>query len=102
MSISITKKLFFIFLSCFLFSGNISAKGKFTEDTSHIIVRSLDPLTQQKLLSNPIYQYDKIGPKPKSAWNRFWDWFARKLGEGLTSQGNIGLFIFELILIAAA
>jgi hypothetical protein len=99
---SIFKKIIFVFLFSFLFSANGSAKERFTEDTSHVTVRSLDPVTQQKLLSDPIYQYDKIGPKPESAWDRFWEWLGRKLGDGMNSDGNIGFLIFEFILIAAA
>ena len=72
-------------------------------DSSKITVRKLNDEEQKKLLENKDYKYDRIGPVPKSLWDRFWEWFWRQVGKVFeTKGGNIGWHIFEYLLIAAA
>lgn len=107
---SINKKpLVLIFFTCLFLQVSLlhSASAKdlsgFKQDTSKTELRQPDPLNQKKLLEDPDYRYDRIGPAPKTAWDRFWEWFWRKVGELFDSEGgSIGLRIIEYALILGA
>ena len=72
-------------------------------DSAKTEVREPGVKKQQELLNNSDYKYDRIGPAPKTIWERFKDWFWRKIDELFSSNGgHIGLRILEYILIAAA
>ena len=76
---------------------------KIIYDSSIIKVREPDLAIQNALLNNTDYKYDRIGPAPKSLWERFTNWFWRKVSELLGSKGGvIGFQIFEYLLIATA
>ncbi len=106
-----TKFLFFITLSLFSFLFNNNAYSEkvsnktivlVPNDTSKIVVRSLNETAQKKLLNNPNYKYDRVGPAPKSPWEHFKEWFGRLIDKIFaTKGGKIGLGIFEWILIIA-
>jgi hypothetical protein len=99
----------FLLLYCLLYSSNAYSIKTSTKtiisiplDSSKVNVRKLNDEAQKKLLANKDYQYDKIGPAPKSLWERFWNWFWRQVGKIFDSkEGNIGWHIFEYLLIAA-
>ncbi|CAN5438671.1 hypothetical protein BH10BAC1_BH10BAC1_08530 [soil metagenome] len=112
MYLSNTKRLLlpFLFLFCFYFQGttsycaNDSLKSipALVNDSSKVEVRQLNAEEQQKLLDNTDYKYDRIGPAPKSMWDRFKEWFWRMIDELFDSKGGkVGLSIFQYILIAA-
>jgi hypothetical protein len=72
-------------------------------DSSKIEVRKLSVEEQKRLLDKSIYKYDRVGPEPKSLWERFMEWLSNKLGEIFSSKsGSTGLRIFEWLLIIAA
>lgn len=69
-------------------------------DSSSVTVRKLNDEAQQKLLQDKEYRYDRIGPPPKSLWDRFWEWFWRQIDKIFSSKGgNIGWEIFKYALI---
>lgn len=101
---------FFLLLCGSLYSSNGYCKNNSSEikksivfDSSKIEVRELNASDQQKLLNNKDYKYDKIGPEPKSLWERLKEWFWRKVAELLdTKGGTLALNILKYILIVAA
>lgn len=111
MWISSIKKsyLIFIFTICGFFQADLSysatgkAKTTLSVDTSRIEVRQPDPETKKQLLEDSDYRYDRVGPAPKSAWDRFWEWFWRKVAEIFDTEGGaLGFRIFEYLLILGA
>ena len=104
-------KLFYFslfFLYSLLYSSNAICSNQkggrpLVFDSSKVEVREPAADRQKKLLDNKEYQYDRVGPAPKSLWDRFWDWFWRKIGDIADSKGgSIGIRIFEYLLIGAA
>jgi hypothetical protein len=102
---------FFIILLCGLLYASKaycvtdSAKTKINlvYDSSKVEVRKLSNSEQQKLLSNTDYKYDRVGPTPKTPWERFKEWFWRQVDDLFSSkEGDITVRILEYILIAAA
>src|ERR1035437_8580235 len=99
-----------IFLSSFLYGPNaycandsLKAKIKISYDSSKVEVRSLSTEQQNELLKNSDYKYDRVGPVPKTLWERIKEWFWRKVFELFDSKGGaLGLQIFEYLLIIAA
>lgn len=99
-----------IFLYSCLYSTNvfcsndsIKAKIKISYDSSKVAIRLLSPEQQNTLLNNTDYKYDRIGPAPKTLWDRIKEWFWRKVFELFDSKGGaLGLQIFEYLLIATA
>ena len=74
----------------------------FANDSSRVEVRKLDPQTQKELLEDSDYQYDRVGPAPKTLWERIKEWFWRTIEKIFSSNGGqIGLSIFQYILIIA-
>jgi hypothetical protein len=71
-------------------------------DTAKIVVRKLNAEEQKKLLENPDYKYDRVGPAAKTPWERFKEWFWRTIDELFDSDsGKIGWTIFQWALIIA-
>ncbi|MGZ4059834.1 MAG: hypothetical protein ACXVPU_12435, partial [Bacteroidia bacterium] len=51
---------------------------------------------------NTDYKYDRVGPAPKSVWERFTEWFWRTIEKIFSTKGGkIGFNIFKFILIIA-
>lgn len=104
-----TKSIFLFFLLCNLFStvgfcanADTTSKFQLVNDSSKTEIRRLSQEEQQTLLDSSDYQYDRIGPAPKSLWERFTDWFWRSLEDlSSTDGGKISLNILEYILIIA-
>jgi len=72
-------------------------------DSLKVEVREPAAEKEKELLNNEDYQYDHIGPAPKTPWERFKEWFWRKVDELFnTKGGSIGLNILKYLLIAAA
>ena len=104
-------KLFFSFfiLYSFLYSSNCYAKKDSPKtvitvplDSSKVEVRKLNAEEQKKLLEKKEYKYDKIGPAPKSLWDRFWDWFWKTIDNIFdTKGGKLGWTLFQYALIIA-
>ena len=112
MLISNTKRIQFLIVILFFallknspsYALNDSTKTEniIATDTSKIHVRQLNTIEQEKLLEDSDYQYDRIGPEPKTWWDRLKEWFWRGVGKMFsTDEGQIGLTIFQYILIAA-
>ena len=112
MLINITKRILFIFsvlLFTLLKSNTVFCLNDSTQtstvlsiDTSKIQVRQPNPQEQEKLLDTSNYKYDRVGPAPKTWWDRFKDWFWRIIDEIFsTDGGQIGLTIFQYVLIGA-
>lgn len=96
--------LFSILKSNTVLALNDSTKTKvvLAYDTSKINVRQPNPVEQEKLLENSDYKYDRIGPAPKTWWDRFKEWFWRLIQKLFTTEGGqVGLTIFQYALIAA-
>lgn len=71
-------------------------------DASKIEVRKLSAGDQQALLDNPDYKYDRVGPAPKTWWERFKEWLGRTIGKAFESDGGkVGLTIFPYIIVFA-
>lgn len=112
MSINTIKGIFFLF-SVLLFTllksdpalalnDSTQTKTVVSYDSSKVQIRQPNPAEQEKLLNNSDYKYDRIGPAPKSWWDRFKEWFWRKVGDIFSSDGGqVGLSIFQYVLIAA-
>ena len=112
MSTNNIKRIFFLFnLLLFLLlksntffglTDSSQTKNSVTYDSSNVTIRQADPEEQEKLLDNSDYKYDRVGPAPKSWWDRFKDWFWRLIDELFSTEGGqIGLTIFQYVLIAA-
>ena len=108
-----TKLVLFSFLLtlCFVLQCNASfcatdsikkEEVHLVNDSSKIQVRQLNPEEQKNLLDNPDYKYDRVGPAPKTWWDRLKEWFWRSIEEMFDSKGGqIGLTIFQYVLIIA-
>ena len=102
--------LFFSFLYSFLYSENAycandttKVKNEISYDYSKVEIRSLSPEQQNTLLNNADYKYDRVGPAPKTLWDRIMEWFWRKIDELFNSKGGaLGIQIFEYLLLVAA
>jgi hypothetical protein len=71
-------------------------------DSTKIAIRKPDATTQKELLENSDYKYDRVGPAPKSDWDRFVEWFWRTVDKIFdTEGGKIGFSIFQYVLIIA-
>lgn len=95
--------LCFVLQSNISFCANDSIKTKFllVNDSSKVQVRQMNPDEQKKLLDNSDYKYDRVGPAPKTWWDRFKEWFWKNVEEIFSSkQGQIGLSVFQYVLIA--
>lgn len=112
MLINSIKQVFFlstIFLFIFLKSNAVfgitdstQTKNVLSFDSSKVQVRQPNPDEQEKLLENSEYKYDRIGPAPKTWWDRFKEWFWRLIDDLFSTEGGqIGLSIFQYVLIAA-
>jgi hypothetical protein len=105
-------KLFPVFLVLYvwLFSFNGYAAGDSLKvqkqvvfDSSQVEVRQLSADKQKQLLADSDYKYNRVGPAPKTPWERFVSWLSRKFGELFDSEGGtIGLRILKYVLIIAA
>src|ERR1700739_222379 len=86
---SITNKLIYYFIFLFLYGLLYSStaycesnlKKIIVSDSTKIEVREPTAERQRELLSNKDYQYDRIGPAPKTPWERFKEWFWRNVDE---------------------
>ncbi len=84
-------------------SDSAKIKPSIVFDSSEVNVRSPLADKQKELLNNPDYKYDRVGPAPKTIWERFKEWFYQKLGQIFDSEGGaLGLQILKYILITAA
>lgn len=82
---------------------SVLVKNKIVFDSAIVEVREPAAKQQQELLNNRDYKYDRIGPAPKTFWERIKDWFWQKIDELFSSKGgSIGFRIFEYLLIATA
>ncbi|MGZ4056858.1 MAG: hypothetical protein ACXVDZ_08530 [Bacteroidia bacterium] len=89
-------------LSTNVYSANDSIKIKIVTDSSKTEIRKLSDEEQKKLLDNTDYKYDRVGPAPKSVWERFTEWFWRTIEKIFSTKGGkIGFNIFKFILIIA-
>jgi hypothetical protein len=93
--------IFFFSLAIFSPAQGAPAEDNVLFDSSRIVPRTPDPVTQQKLVEDPSYRYDRVGPATKSMWDRFREWLFRKLGE-LFSGGGASILVIEIILITGA
>ncbi len=83
-----------------LFASIIFAEKKLKYDsTSTVEVRNIaiDTYKQQEQ-----FQYDKILEPPQSLWDRFWNWFWRKIGSILSTPGGSRTFYAFLIVFGVA
>ncbi|OFY86916.1 MAG: hypothetical protein A3F72_00750 [Bacteroidetes bacterium RIFCSPLOWO2_12_FULL_35_15] len=109
-SIKILILFLLIFLWSFLHSTTVyctndtlKEKIKISYDSSKVEIRSVPLQQQNDLLHNADYKYDRVGPEPKTLWERIKEWFWRKVFELFDSKGGaLGLQIFEYLLIIAA
>ena len=106
---NISKRIiyFVLFGYCLIFSYKSEAKTEKASslklDTAHVDVRKLTDDERTKLMEDKNYRYDRIGPAPKSMWDRFWEWVWRQIGKIFESKGGmIGWHIFEYSIIVAA
>jgi len=93
----------FLMLNKISIAKNESLAKDLILDSSKIELRKPDSATQNELLNNTDYKYDRKGPAPKSAWEKFKEWFWRKVDEIFDSKGgSIGVRIFKYLLIGVA
>lgn len=72
-------------------------------DSSKIDIKVPPSAELKKMLSDEDYIYDRVGPTPKTPWERFKEWFWRMIDDLFDSNGGkIGLGILQYLLIAAA
>jgi hypothetical protein len=108
MLISNTRFLFYflLILTGYLISGKpvyCTTVRPVIPDSSIINQRTLSPEKKKELLNDSDYMYDRIGPEPESLWQRFKNWFWRKVASIFTSkEGDIGIKILEYGLMIAA
>ena len=110
MSINSIKRIFFLSTAllfillksntAFGLTDSTQTKIVLSYDSSKVQVRQPNSEEQEKLFDNSDYQYDRIGPAPKTWWDRFKEWFWRWVAELFNSDGGqIGLSIFQYVLI---
>ncbi|MBN8697586.1 MAG: hypothetical protein J0L87_13730 [Bacteroidetes bacterium] len=57
----------------------------------------------EEVINNKDYIYDRVGPAPKTPWEKFKEWFWHMVDELFDSKGGqVGLSIFQYALIIAA
>lgn len=73
------------------------------KDSTSIRLRPADQKIIERILSDEDYVYDRVGPAPKTPWERFKEWFWHMVDELFDSKGGqVGLSIFQYALIIAA
>jgi hypothetical protein len=88
--------------SSYCINDSSKIKNVLVYDSSKVDIRTPDQKIQKKLLENDDYKYDRVGPAPKSWWDRFVEWFWRMIGKLFSSKGGqIGFGIFQYVLIIA-
>ena len=102
---------FYIFISLFFLlksssgygiNDSIKSEHKLAIDSSQVHVRQLNPQEQEKIFEDIDYQYDRIGPAPKTWWDRFTEWLGRSIGKLFSSGGGqMTLMILPYLLIFA-
>jgi len=89
--------------NAYCIEGSLKNKNAIVFDSAKMDVREPDAIKQKELLANADYNYDHIGPAPKTIWERFKDWFWRRVDKIFNSRGgSIGFRILEYLLIATA
>lgn len=80
---------------------NIPVKPEIVFDSAKTDQRTISQQQLKELLNDSDYVYDRVGPEPESLWQKFKDWFRRKLATLFSSKGgSIGLRILEYGLMA--
>lgn len=105
---TINRSYFYVFiLFCILIQNTTAyctndSSRTLIYDTSNVPIRQPDPEKQKELLASSDYQYDRIGPAPKTWWDRFKEWFWRSVEKIFSSDGGLlGLGILQYALIIA-
>lgn len=71
-------------------------------DSSKTTLRALPHEKLEELLNDSDYKYDHVAPASESPWERFKEWFWHMIDSIFSSrEGNIGVTVFQYILIAA-
>ena len=108
-----TIRRYFIFFTFLLFSLLFSTKAFSAKDSaavkvaipcdsSNVQIRKPNSVEQKSILENADYKYDRIGPIPKSPWERFKHWLSEMFEKLFLSKGGqIGFSIFQYIVIIA-
>ncbi len=81
----------------------IQKKKEIVKDTSHTQMRLVQKEKLEEVINNKDYVYDRVGPAPKTPWEKFKEWFWHMVDELFDSKGGqVGLSIFQYALIIAA
>lgn len=84
-------------------NNSLKVKNTIVFDSAKVEVREPAAKKQKELLNNSDYKYDRIGPAPKTLWERFKEWVWRKADELFNSKGgSLGFRILEYVLITTA
>lgn len=67
-------KRLIIFILCCLSISTIDAKQKAVYDSSNIQVRQISSEDIHSYKNDSDFDYEKLIPKEKSLWDRFWEW----------------------------
>ncbi len=106
-----TKLLKLIFLQLFLFTAffsnaldySVKKSKELVYDSSAIEIRELSEEQIRELQDDPAYSYTKEVAPPKTAWERFKEWFWNKIEELFdTKAGNVTIKAIQFLLIAGA
>jgi hypothetical protein len=71
-------------------------------DSSVVNVRLFDGGEINKYKADPDFQYDRLLEPPVSLWDRFWNWFWRKVEELLSTEAGKNTFKTLLTVLAVA
>jgi hypothetical protein len=72
-------------------------------DSSNVQLKVPPGADLKKMLEDEDYIYDRVGPAPKTPWDRFKEWFWRMIDKLFDSDGGkIGFDILKYVLIALA
>jgi len=79
------------------------AENTIAYDSSMVEVKKLPKEQQEELLQNSDYKYDKVGPAPKTPWEKFLDWLDRLFSDTFSGTGGtIAGTVIQYMLIFGA
>lgn len=93
----------FYFFLLLIFNGGflLATETVPKTDSTQLHVRQPDPATEKKIMEDDQYRYDRVVAVPQTPWERFQEWFWRKMDSIFsTKEGSWGVALFEYALIA--
>ncbi len=100
-SIKIMRSLLFVIL-ILIIKQTLIAQEPLVYDSSSVQLRSWNKEQINAYKADKVFQYERYKEPPKSIWDRFWDWFWKKINQLLNTREGSATFQTVLIVLAVA